>query len=61
MSMLSSVPDVSSEIFGGNFIIVNKFLPALKCGTYVKETEHLLVALPFVYHIMLPNYLERTF
>jgi hypothetical protein len=59
--MLSSVPVVSSEIFGGTFSMVNKFLPALKCGTYMKETEHLHVAVPFVYHIMRPNFLERTF
>jgi hypothetical protein len=59
--MLSSVPAVSSEIFGGTFSMVNKFLQALKCGTYVKETEHLHMALPFVFHITLPYFLERIF
>jgi len=43
-----SVPVVSSEIFGSTCSMIHKFLPALNCGTYVKETEHLHMALPFV-------------
>lgn len=56
-----SIAVVSSEIFGCTFSMIHKFQPTLKCGTYGKETERLLVAHPFVYHITLPNYLERTF
>lgn len=56
-----SVPVVRSEIFGSTCSMIHKFLPALNCGSYMKETEHLHMALPFVHHIVLIDYLDRTF